>query len=122
VPPALAAVLAPLVFVVHLAFVLFVVLGAVAAIKWPRLLWVQVPCVVWGAALELGGWICPLTPLENYLRLEAGQDTYAGGFIDHYLAPALYPEWLDRPTQWIIGVLVITWNAAIYLVLWRRSR
>ena len=36
------------------------------------------------------GWLCPLTPLENALRARAGQQGYAGGFIEHYLTAAIY--------------------------------
>src|SRR5512146_3503694 len=84
-------VLADAVVAVHLAFVAFVLLGGLLAIRWPRLAWVHLPCAAYGAAIEIGGWICPLTPLENVLRHRAGEAGYTGGFVEHYLLPVLYP-------------------------------
>ncbi|MBL8424926.1 MAG: DUF2784 domain-containing protein, partial [Candidatus Accumulibacter phosphatis] len=71
--------------VLHCLFIAFVVLGGVLALRWPRLAWVHLPAACWGAAIELSGWICPLTPLENRFRQAAGEAGYAGSFIDHYL-------------------------------------
>ena len=88
--------LADLVVVTHLAFILFVVLGGLLALRWPRALWLQVPAAVWGVLVEVGGWICPLTPLENRLRGLAGDAGYPGGFVEHYLLAWLYPAALDR--------------------------
>ena len=72
--------MADLVVVIHFVFVLFVVLGGLLVRQWPRVAYVHVPAAVWGAAIEFAGWICPLTPLENSLRRQAGDAGYAGGF------------------------------------------
>ncbi|MEK7728170.1 MAG: DUF2784 domain-containing protein, partial [candidate division KSB1 bacterium] len=61
--------LADLVVVLHFAFIVFVIGGAVLVYFWRAVIWVHVPCAVWGAWIEFSGWICPLTPLENWLRL-----------------------------------------------------
>jgi hypothetical protein len=58
---------ADLVVGVHAAFVIFVVLGGLIVVRWPRFAWVHVPAAVWGVLIEFADWICPLTPLENYL-------------------------------------------------------
>ena len=50
----------------HLAFILFVVLGGFLAWRHPRLAWLHLPCAAWGACVEFAGWDCPLTPLENH--------------------------------------------------------
>ena len=60
--------LTDLIVIVHLAFVLFAVFGGLLVYKWKRLAWLQVPAFLWAALIELAGWVCPLTPLENRLR------------------------------------------------------
>ena len=104
----------------HLAFVLFVVFGGLLVWRWPRLAWLHLPAAAWGALIEFAGWMCPLTPLENYLRQVIGQAGYAGGFIDHYLWPLLYPTGLTREWQWVLGGAVIALNGAGYGLLLRR--
>src|SRR5262249_11935715 len=69
----------------HLAFVLFVVGGGLLVLKWPRVAWAHVPAAAWGVLVECSGWLCPLTPLEAWLRVQAGEVHYAGGFIEHYI-------------------------------------
>jgi hypothetical protein len=107
---------------VHLIFVLFVVLGALAVARWPRVAWIHLPCAAWGALVELGGWICPLTPWEQQLRLAAGRDGYTGGFIEHYLVPLIYPGDLTREIQIALGLFVIGINLVLYAWAWRRHR
>jgi uncharacterized protein DUF2784 len=116
-------VLADLVVAIHIAFVLFVVLGGLLVLRWRRLAYVHVPAAVWGAWIEFTGRICPLTPLENSLRARAGQAGYSGGFIEHYLLPLLYPSALTRTIQLVLGALVVVINLGIYgyLIGSRRS-
>lgn len=115
--------LADLVLVIHGTFVLFVVLGGLLALRWPRAAWFHLPAAAWGALIEFGGWICPLTPLENHLRALAGQAGYAGGFIEHYLLAWLYPSGLTRNVQLALGLAVVAFNAAVYArVVGRRAR
>ncbi|HEY7753587.1 MAG TPA: DUF2784 domain-containing protein [Steroidobacteraceae bacterium] len=114
--------LADAVLVLHLAFILFVVLGGFAVLRWPRLAWIHVPVVLWGAAIEFFGWICPLTPLEKWLRQMGGETAYSGGFIGHYLLPVIYPAGLTRGVQLVLGALVVAVNLAVYAALWRRAR
>lgn len=112
--------LADLVVLVHFGFVLFVILGGMLVLRWKRVAWVHLPAATWGALVEFMGWICPLTPLEIWLRVMAGQSGYQTGFIDHYLLPVLYPQNLTRDTQIWLGVLVLCLNLAIYGWLIRR--
>ena len=116
----MSGALADLVVAVHFAFVVFVVTGGFLALAWPRLAWVHVPVFLWGAAISFGGWVCPLTPLENRLRQAAGQEGYEGGFIDHYLLPVLYPAGLTRGQQVVMGALVLAINGTAYGLLARR--
>ena len=112
--------LADLVFLAHLAFVVFVVLGGIAVWWRPKLAWLHLPAVAWGALIEFAGWICPLTPWEQSLRRLAGEQGYSGGFVEHYLFPLLYPEGLTRDVQIVLGVLVLVINVAAYLLIFRR--
>ena len=110
------------VVLIHFAFVLFVVLGGLLVLRWPRLAWFHLPAAIWGGAISLTGLICPLTPLEKWLREAGGLAAYEGGFIAHYILPVLYPAGLTRGTQVALGVAVTLLNGAIYGALWRRRR
>lgn len=114
-------ILADIVVVLHAAFVLFVLFGGVAVLRWHRLARFHLPAALWGALIELGGWICPLTYLENHFRLTAGGAGYDVTFIERYLEPLLYPLGLTRHTQLLFGVLALLLNLAVYAVFWRRS-
>jgi hypothetical protein len=114
--------LADLVLIVHLAFVLFVVFGGLLVLRWPRVAWVHVPVALYGAAIEFIGFICPLTPLEVWLRRLGGEAGYEGGFVEHYVTAALYPTGLTREIQLALGIGVLVLNAVVYgLVVRRRS-
>jgi hypothetical protein len=106
--------LADLVVLIHLVFVLFAVLGALLIIRWRNVLWLHLPAAVWAAWVEFSGKICPLTPLENWLRMRGGGSGYAGDFAGHYLMPILYPSGLTRKVQFILGAVVIAVNLIIY--------
>jgi len=114
--------LADAIVVLHLGFVAFVVLGALLAFRWPRVLWIHLPAAVWGAWIEFSGRICPLTPLENRLRNLGGEAAYERDFVEQYLMPVLYPAGLTAEIQILLGALVVLVNAAIYGLLWRRHR
>lgn len=114
--------LADSVVVLHLGFVVFVAAGGLLVLRWPRVAWVHVPAATWGAVVELTGWICPLTPLENWLRVQAGGEAYAGDFVGRYLYPLLYPAELTRGTQLLLGASVIVVNAVVYAIAIRRRR
>jgi hypothetical protein len=111
---------ADLVLVIHLAFIAFVVLGGWIVLRRPWVAWIHLPAAVWGAAVELTGGICPLTPLENRLRLASGSAGYEGGFIEHSLMPVIYPAAMDRTIQILLGLVVILVNAVFYAALLRR--
>jgi len=103
--------------VLHLLFVAFVVCGGLLVLRWRRVVWVHVPAAAWGAWIEFAGWICPLTPLENWLRAQGGAATYTTSFVERYLLPVLYPASLSRDVQWTLGLLVILLNGIVYAVV-----
>ena len=115
-------ILADVVVGIHALFVAFVMLGGLLALRRPWVAALHLPAAVWGALIELRGWICPLTPLEKSLRAAAGEAGYQGGFIEHYLLPVLYPAGLTRNVQLVLGAAVIVVNVAIYAGVLRRAR
>jgi len=117
---ATTAWLADAVVVVHFLFILFVVAGALLLFRWPRVAWVHLPAAAWGVVVEWAGWICPLTPLENALRREAGHTGYGGGFVERYLLPVIYPAGLTPGIQLLLGTVVLIVNVLIYAIWWRR--
>ncbi|GAC1411996.1 MAG: DUF2784 domain-containing protein [Gemmatimonadaceae bacterium] len=114
--------LADLVVALHLTFVLFVLLGALLVLRWPRLAWLHLPAATWGVLIEYAGWICPLTPLENSLRARGGEAGYSGGFIEHYIQPVLYPSGLTRAAQFGLGSIVLILNLVAYGLVVSRMR
>lgn len=108
------AAAAMLVLALHLAFVLFVAGGALLVLRWPRLAWLHLPAAVWGVFIEVSGRGCPVTLLENALRMRAGLAGYAEGFLEHYLLGLVYPDGLTRTMQFLLAFLVLTVNAALY--------
>ena len=114
--------LADLILALHLVFVLFVVLGGLLVLRWPRIAWLHIPAAIWGVLIEFTGWICPLTPLENSLRTRGGEAGYSGGFIEHYIQPLLYPAGLTRSTQVVLGSLVLALNLTAYGIMVSRMR
>jgi|SRR6185369_3828617 len=115
------SLLADLAVLLHAMFVLFVVCGGLAVLRWPRLAWLHLPAAIWGTIIEFQGWICPLTYLENHFRRLGGDAGYGGSFIEHYLEPLLYPLGLSSHFQVIMGMGVLAINATVYFRLWWKA-
>ena len=109
--------LADTVLVLHFLFILTVLFGVLLVFKWPRFAWLHIPIVLWGILISLFGWVCPLTPLENYFRTLTGQQGYAGGFIGHYLLPIIYPGDITHDMAIGMGVFVVLWNGVFYSIV-----
>tara|TARA_R100000541_G_scaffold11732_2_gene19982 strand:- start:70579 stop:70956 length:378 start_codon:yes stop_codon:yes gene_type:complete len=109
------------VLLLHLAFIIFVLLGGLL-VAWKRgFLLLHLPAIAWGLFVELSGRPCPLTHWENLLRRLAGSAGYEAGFIEHYLLPLIYPAWLSVPVQYLLAAIVVVVNALIYGgLVWRR--
>jgi hypothetical protein len=110
------------VLVLHFAFILFVIGGAGLAFRFPRIVWLHLPAACWGAWVEIAARVCPLTTLENALRVRAGQQGYTDSFVEHYLLPVIYPPGLTQSVQFALAAFVILVNAALYGWLLRRRR
>lgn len=118
----LYAIAAEATLLLHAAFIVFAVAGGLLVLRWRWLVWLHVPAAGWAALVVMAGWICPLTPIEQMLRGLAGQDGYAGSFIEHYLVLLIYPPGLTRSLQLLLGALVLAVNVAVYLVVWGKRR
>lgn len=114
--------LADAVLVLHLAFIAFVLGGGLLVRRWPRLAWLHVPAVAWGATIEIMGWVCPLTPLENHFRALAGRALYSGDFVERHLLPLIYPAGLTPAIQLMLCSGVIVLNGVIYVRIFRARR
>lgn len=108
--------LADAVVLLHAAFVLFAVFGGLLLWRWPRLAWLHTPALLWSIWAAASGLVCPLTPLENRLRLAGGGGAYDTDFIEHYLVPILYPEGLTRPAQTWLAIALLSFNFSVYLL------
>jgi hypothetical protein len=107
-------ILADFVVIIHFLFIIFVAAGSLLVLRWRGFAWINIPAAIWGALTEFMGWICPLTPLENFLREKGQLATYTTGFIEHYILPIIYPEGLTRKCQILLGMVIITINIIIY--------
>ncbi len=119
----MAVILADVLVIVHLLFVAFVVAGGFLLARWPKLGWLHLPAAAWGAYIEFSGGICPLTPLENRLRVLGGGSAYSGDFVERYVLPILYPGYLTLPLQQVLGGVVVGVNLVAYglaYAAWRR--
>ncbi|NQU63188.1 MAG: DUF2784 domain-containing protein [SAR324 cluster bacterium] len=108
------SLLATSVLLIHLGFIVFVLFGGILGLWWRKVIVLHIPAVFWGAFVEFSGWICPLTPLENRLRFEAGLLGYSGGFVENYIQPLIYIEGLTDEMQIRYGIFVIMLNLFVY--------
>ena len=111
--------LADLVVLIHLAFIVFAVLGGILTYWWRKALWLHIPVVLWAGWIEFTGGICPLTPLENWLRSRGEQVTYSIDFVGKYILPLVYPEGLTRGIQLVLGAIVGLVNILIYVYIFK---
>jgi len=114
--------LADLTLVIHLCFILFILFGGLLCLFRTGMAWLHLPAVSWGVWVEWSAWICPLTPLENHFRKLASRQGFTGGFIEHYLVPVIYPDYLNVSLQWVMGAVVVLVNLVVYLFVLNRIR
>ncbi len=114
--------LADLVFVLHLAFIIFVIGGGFLVWRWS---WMAIPhltAVIWGLAMEfIPSVVCPLTPLEQVMLHKAGEEGYRGGFVDHYIVPLIYPE-VTSLFHYEAGTFLLVMNVVLYWLMIRRRK
>lgn len=115
-------VAADFVLITHFAFILLVVAGGLLVFRYAWFVWIHIPAACWGAFVELSGRLCPLTTLENFLRVRAGQEGYANSFVEQYILPVIYPAGLTRNIQLVLAGLVIAVNVIIYATIVLRKK
>ena len=114
------ALLAALVLAIHLAWLGFVIFGALWTRGRPLWTAVHLLALLWGIVVEVSPWPCPLTLVEQHFEANAGLPLYHGSFLAHCLDAIVYP---DLP-YWLVasaGVAVCAFNIGIYLWRWRSS-
>lgn len=113
--------LADLVLVSHIAFIGWVIFGALftRARRW--LAWAHIASLAYGIVSELTPLPCPLTLAENWCESKGGVTPYHGPFLLHYLDATVYP---NLPAWLLVtcGVVVCFFNLAIYALRWRRNK
>ena len=115
--------LADMVLLLHFGYILLVIFGGLLALYRQRFALIHLPALVWALFLEFRpGTLCPLTPLEQALRQRAGESSYAGGFIDHYLGPVIYPSSMATHDQQLLGVVLLLLTVVIYWGVYKRWR
>lgn len=115
--------LADLVLLLHLAVVVFVVVGlgfivvgnlrGWQAANAPLFRWLHLCTIVVVVVQSWFGAECPLTTLESWLRLRAGGSSYEVGFIQHWVSAVLFyqaPTWVFVTVYTVFGAAVLaTW-------------
>lgn len=110
------------ILILHLVFVVGVVLGGLLVLRKPWLAIIHLPIALWGFLVEVMGWYCPLTDLENMFLHRAGALGYASGFLENYLLAVIYPEGLTRTIQYVLGAVVLIINVVIYALVWKKRQ
>ncbi|MGH9535027.1 MAG: DUF2784 domain-containing protein [Terriglobales bacterium] len=106
--------LAAAVTALHALYILWVIGGAALTRRRRWLAAAHIASLAWGVVVEVGPWPCPLTLLEQQLLTTAGQASYRGAFLLHYLQALVYPNLSDRIL--VIGAIVVcAANLGIYL-------
>ncbi len=110
------------VLLLHLGFILFALLGGAMTAWWRWIPLIHLPAAAWASFVELTGRVCPLTYLENYFRVKAGDSGYTESFVERYLLEIIYPSGLSEEIQYVLAGVVILVNAAIYAWIFCRRR
>ena len=113
---------ANLTLIVHFAFILFVVFGALLFFVATKIIFIHFPALIWGSYIELTNSICPLTYLENWFLHKANLTTYSEGFIQNSLVPIVYPVSLTKDLQIYLGIALIVINIVIYVFIFNKLK
>ena len=115
-------IVANLTLIIHFAFILFVIFGALLFFASVKIIFIHVPALIWGSYIELTNSICPLTYLENWFLHKANLTTYSEGFIQNYLIPIVYPMNLTKDLQIYLGITLIVINIIIYAFIFNKLK
>ena len=113
---------ADLTLIIHFAFILFVIFGALLFFITTKIIFIHIPAFIWGSYIELTNSICPLTYLENWFLNKANLTAYSEGFIQNYLVQIVYPVNLTKDLQIYLGITLIVINVIIYAFIYNRMK
>ena len=89
----------------HAAYIAWVIFGAFFTRGRPRLAALHVATLVYGVIVEIFGFWCPLTALEEWLDVRGQVSAYRGAFLLHYLDALVYPD--IPPNLLIAGAVAV---------------
>jgi hypothetical protein len=93
------------VVLLHLLWIVFLIGGAWPGRRRPWVKWTHLAALGFSVALQVFGWVCPLTHVEAWLRAAGGAQPYEGTFIRHYLERLVYVEL--PPPAILLGTLIV---------------
>ncbi len=106
--------LARFIATMHIAYVVFVVLGALLVVVWPSLMWVHLTAVVWAFATMVFDLGCPLTPWEKRAWIRGGRVPYEEGFLQHHILRTRFNPDKARRNHSLLGLFVVVLNLVVY--------
>jgi hypothetical protein len=109
-----ALVTAVVVACLHMAFLVYMVIGGPLALYRFPLIWPSIAVTVYSFYVTLTDFTCPVTTLEKWLLEKAGRTPYQGSFTAHYLRGTLYPAQYETAV-WIsaMGIAIASYGLAI---------
>lgn len=106
----------------HFAFILFIVFGALLALRWRWTIFLHLPTVAYGLIIELFNINCPLEPLEIWLRDLSFESGFANGFLEPYLIGLIYPPGWNQSFGNLMAALLLGFNLLVYWFVFFRRR
>ena len=101
----------------HVAYVVFVLFGALLVLLWPPALWIHLASVLWAAGTMLGNLGCPVTTWEKEALRRSGRDAYPEGFLQHHVLRRTFAPGNERRNHVLLGVGAIGLNVLIYTLI-----
>lgn len=102
--------LAVAVALLHAGYLVYLVVGGFLAWWLPRTFLVHVVAAVWGFIVVAASWPCPLTTLQNLLRVQGGQPALQRNFLDTYVRDVVYPaEYQDAIYVLVAVAVAVSW-------------
>lgn len=109
------------VLLLHLLWIIWILLGWIVTRGRRGLAWVHIASLLWGIAVELGPWPCPLTLVEQWLEARSGATPSHQGFLVTYLDKLVYPDLPEAVVGWT-GAGVCAAILTIYGLRARRGK
>ena len=111
--------LAYLLAALHVAYVIFVLFGALLIPFWRPIIWLHLAAVAWAGATMLGNFGCVITDWEKSSLRRGGREPYAEGFLQHHVLRRRFDAAKTRRNHIILGSFAIALNLFLYFVIFR---